>query len=58
MTRQPRNWRIRLAFEPNRFAGEQLEKVYEQLRPTQARITSAPSVPTAIKRRAARRGGR
>jgi hypothetical protein len=58
MTRQPRNWRIRLAFEPNRFAGEQLERAYEQLRPTQALTTSVSSLPTAIKRRATKRGGR
>jgi hypothetical protein len=44
MTRQPRSWRVRLAFEPNRFSSEQLERVYEQLKPAGARATSAPSI--------------
>ncbi len=60
MTRQPRNWRVRLAFEPNRFSAEQLERVYEQLKPTGARTTSAPSrsQPAATNRANAKRGGR
>jgi hypothetical protein len=29
--------RLRLAFEPNRFAAEQLVKVYEQLKPMESR---------------------
>ncbi len=59
MTRQPRRWRVRLAFEPNRFSSEQLVRVYEQLKPTDARATSAPSLskPAATKRTAAKRGG-
>jgi hypothetical protein len=58
MTRQPRNWRIRLAFEPNRFSCEQLERVYEQLKPTDTRVTSESSQPkpAVTKRRAAKRG--
>lgn len=60
MTRQPRSWRVRLAFEPNRFSSEHLQRVYEQLKPTGARITSAPSIsqPAATKRANAKRGGR
>lgn len=58
MTRQPRNWRIRLAFEPNRFSGEQLARIYEQLNPTEMRTTSELSHTKrmATKRRAAKRG--
>lgn len=58
MTRQPRNWRIRLAFEPNRLSGEQLERIYEQLKPTEMRATSKSSDTkrAATKRRAAKRG--
>lgn len=58
MTRQPRNWRIRVAFEPNRFSCEQLERVYEQLKPTEMRATSESihSKRKATKRRAAKRG--
>jgi len=34
MTRGRRkHWHVRLAFEPNRFAREQLQKTYEQLSP-------------------------
>ncbi len=60
MTRQPRSWRVRLAFEPNRFSSEQLERVYEQLKPTRARATSAPSLskPAATMRLDTKRGGR
>lgn len=59
MTRPPRSWRVRLAFEPNRFSTEQVERVYEQLKPTGARTTSAPSLsqPAATKRAKAKRGG-
>jgi hypothetical protein len=60
MTRQSRSWRVRLAFEPNRFSAEQLERVYEQLKPTGARTTSAPSIsqPAATKRANTKRGER
>jgi hypothetical protein len=59
MTRQQRNWRIRLAFEPNRFSCEQLERVYQQLKPADTRTTSGSShtKPASTKRRAAKRGG-
>jgi hypothetical protein len=29
MTRGRKKWRVRLAFEPNRYAREQLQKAYE-----------------------------
>ena len=42
MTRGRRkNWRVRLAFEPNRYAGEQLQKAYEQLSPIDTRYGTA-----------------
>jgi hypothetical protein len=34
---------IRLAFEPNRFAAEQLVKAYEELKPLESRTTAMPS---------------
>lgn len=58
MSRKPRIWHIRLAFEPNRFSCEQLERVYEQLKPTDARGSSELPQPqsSVTKRRAAKRG--
>ena len=58
MTRQLNNWRIRLAFEPNRIARAQLEKIYEKLAPTQTRaISESPQAkPAATKRHIAKRG--
>lgn len=50
--------RVRLAFEPNRFASEQLVKVYEQLKPIESR--SAPmqsSPPSASNKRSSAKGG-
>jgi hypothetical protein len=61
MTRQPaRSLRIRLAFEPNRFSCEQLERVYEQLKPTERRVTSGSPLSEGAERRrsAAKRGER
>ena len=60
MTRQDRSWRIRVVFEPSRLSGEQLEKVYAQLRPTDARATlkSLSLETAAIKHIIAKRGGR
>ena len=43
MTRGRRKWRVRLAFEPNRYAQEQLQKAYEQISPIKARSTVQPS---------------
>jgi hypothetical protein len=47
-----------VAFEPNRFSSEQLVKVYEQLKPTDARVTAAGSLtrPAKTKRSAAKGG--
>ena len=36
--------RVRLAFEPNRFAAEQLVEVYEQLKPMDSRTKPNRSV--------------
>ncbi len=61
MTERRRIWRIRLAFEPNRFASEQLAKVYEQLKPTDSHAAPTESLraPGAkTKRSATKRGGR
>jgi hypothetical protein len=61
MTRGRRkHWHVRLAFEPNRFASEQLQKTYEQLRPIQARTTAqAPGAKhVSPKRTATTRGKR
>jgi hypothetical protein len=58
MSRKSRIWHIRLAFEPNRFSCEQLERAYEQLKPTESRASSelSPSQPSGTKHRAAKRG--
>ena len=56
MTRGRRkHWQVRLAFEPNRYSGEQLEKAYEQLSPIDARSTrrssdAKPAMAMAVKR--------
>lgn len=51
--------RIRLAFEPNRFASEQLIKVYEQLKPMESRPvpTRSSSKSARYKRSSAKGGG-
>jgi len=36
MSQAARTWRVRVAFEPNRFAAEQLITAYEQLKPTRS----------------------
>lgn len=50
--------RVRLAFEPNRFASEQLAKVYEQLEPMESRTTPTrpSSEPADSKRSSAKEG--
>ncbi len=50
--------RIRLAFEPTRFAAEQLVKVYEELKPVESRPTAnaSASSPTNDKRTSAKEG--
>jgi hypothetical protein len=56
MTRGRRkDWRVRLAFEPNSYSSEQLEKTYEQLSPIDARSTrrssdAKPAIAMAVKR--------
>jgi len=59
MTKRQRTWHVRLGFEPNRFSCEQLAKVYEQLKPTQSRVTATGSArkPATPKRSTAKRGG-
>jgi hypothetical protein len=56
MTRGRKKWRVRLAFEPNRYAQEQLQKAYEQISPIESRATAQPSAtrPAAT----IKRGGR
>jgi hypothetical protein len=60
MSERHRTWRVRIAFEPNRFSSDQLVKVYEQLKPTNARSSPAQpsSRPTPTKRSAAKGGER
>jgi hypothetical protein len=57
--KERRRRRIRLAFEPNRLATEQLIKVYEVLKPLVSRTTAAPSSsnPVSSKRSAAKATG-
>jgi hypothetical protein len=53
-----RKKRIRLAFEPNRFATEQLIKIYEELKPFKVRSAVAPSSSNPARgRRSAKKGG-
>lgn len=60
MIRKSRIWRIRLAFEPNRFSCEQLERACEQLQSTESRVSSelSPSQPSVATRLTAKRGER
>lgn len=60
MTRGRKKWRVRLAFEPNRYAQEQLQKAYEQISPIEARATawSSTTRPAAARRATLKRGGR
>lgn len=51
--------RLRLAFEPNRFAAEQLVKVYEQLKPMESRKKPERAVAKASrKQQDTAKGGR
>ena len=51
--------RLRLAFEPNRFAAEQLVKVYEQLKPMESRKKPQRAEAKASgKQQSAAKGGR
>jgi hypothetical protein len=60
MTRGRKKWRVRLAFEPNRYAQEQLQKAYEQISPIEARSTAQRSTtqPAAARRVTIKRGSR
>jgi hypothetical protein len=50
--------RLRLAFEPNRFAAEQLVKVYEHLKPMESRQKPQRTVAKARgKQQSAAKGG-
>ena len=56
MTERDRR-RVRLSFEPNRFAAEQLVEVYEQLKPLESRTKPTRSVAKpAKKKRASAKG--
>ncbi|WP_295438767.1 hypothetical protein [uncultured Thiodictyon sp.] len=58
MSQAPRSWRVRVAFEPNRFAAEQLITVYEQLKPTKShRAGSDVAAPPIAPQRATVMGG-
>lgn len=58
MSQLQRTWRIRRAFEPNRFSCDQLVKVYEQLKPVESHCPSARSVSEpAVEKRSADTGG-
>ena len=60
MTRGRKKWRVRQAFEPNRYAQEQLQKAYEQISPIEARATAQPSATrrAAARKATVKRGGR
>jgi hypothetical protein len=60
MTRGHRKWSMRLAFEPNRYAREQLQKAYEQISPIEAHATAQPSAtrPAAARQTTIKRGRR
>ena len=59
MSQPTRAWQVRVAFEPNRFAAEQLITAYEQLKPTTSR-RAEPEVaaPPVVARRTTVTGGR
>jgi len=40
MSKRPPNLRVRIEFEPNRFASNCLVKTYERLKPVDSRIIS------------------
>ena len=58
MSQAARTWRVRVAFEPNRFAAEQLITAYEHLKPTIAHRAAPDAVaPLIAPHRAAVTGG-
>lgn len=57
MSERQRQWRIRVAFEPNRFCAEHLIEVYERLRPVQSHaIAPEPSDQGAATKRSKMKG--
>jgi hypothetical protein len=58
MSQAERNWRLRVVFEPNRFADEHLSGVYQQLKPLEAAGKAAPTSapPKAAGKRAVKPG--
>lgn len=50
-------WRIRVVFEPNRFADEHLSGVYQQLKPVEAGVKSAPRAQATTTRKRAVKPG-
>ncbi len=38
---RPRQWRVSVAFEPNRFSAEALSTVYQQLKPADGRVVTS-----------------
>jgi hypothetical protein len=59
MSQAARTWRVRVAFEPNRFAAEPLITAYEQLKPTKSHRAEPDVVaPPVARRRVAVTGGR
>ena len=43
MSQRSRHWRVRVVFEPNRFADEHLSRVYQQLKPAESGVQAAPT---------------
>jgi hypothetical protein len=59
MSPRPRQWRVNLAFEPNRFSAEALSTVDQQLKPVDSRaVTSEAPRQTTCGKRLAQSGGR
>ena len=58
MSQPTRARRVRVTFEPNRFAAEQLVTAYEHLKPTKSRRAEPHGVaPPVVQRRATVTGG-
>ncbi len=54
MSERQHQWRIRVAFEPNRYCAEHLVQVYERLKPVQSQgIAAEPSDKRAATKRTA-----
>lgn len=59
MSARPRQWRVSVAFEPNRFSAEALSTVYQQLNPADGRVvTSQVTREPTSKTHPAQSGGR